>query len=306
VPKEPEEKPRAKQPFSKSTTLAMDESEQKKAGQVPAVRKSMGGAEAKANARGDVSPFEDDHTGSTNIEKVPEKPVRVIAKYGYKTKAGSMPNNVPKTNQDSFIIQANVFGSQFRDYFAVCDGHGLHGHLVSGYIKSHYPKIMETQYKLQKKDDHAVIRNVLQHSVHQVAKDVVGSSIDCTFSGSTFVGCLVVGTHIYCANVGDSRAVMARNTGKSWQAIALSNDHKPDAPSEMQRILSSGGRVEAYKDYNGEPIGPARVWLKNDAIPGLAMARSVGDTIATQAGVIHDPGSYACLITLTLCRNPRV
>jgi hypothetical protein len=26
-------------------------------------------------------------------------------------------------------------------------------------------------------------------------------------------------------------------------------------------------------DYNGEPVGPQRVWLKTDDIPGLAMSR---------------------------------
>ena len=37
-------------------------------------------------------------------------------------------------------------------------------------------------------------------------------------------------------------------------------------------------------------MGPARVWLKNENIPGLAMARSIGDLVAQQAGVISDPG----------------
>ncbi len=39
----------------------------------------------------------------------------------------------------------------------------------------------------------------------------------------------------------------------------------------MERIISRGGRVEPFKDYNGEPCGPSRVWLKNENIPGLAM-----------------------------------
>lgn len=42
-------------------------------------------------------------------------------------------------------------------------------------------------------------------------------------------------------------------------------------------------------DFLGNPVGPARVWLKHENIPGLAMARSLGDRIASQVGVIPDP-----------------
>ena len=44
-------------------------------------------------------------------------------------------------------------------------------------------------------------------------------------------------------------------------------------------------------EYNGDPIGPYRVWLKNENIPGLAMSRSVGDRVAHSVGVISDPCS---------------
>ena len=42
----------------------------------------------------------------------------------------------------------------------------------------------------------------------------------------------------------------------------------------------------------GNPAGPARVWLKHENIPGLAMARSIGDRIAAQVGVIAEPGEF--------------
>ena len=32
-----------------------------------------------------------------------------------------------------------------------------------------------------------------------------------------------------------------------------------------------------------------RVWLKNENSPGLAMSRSIGDRVAHQVGVIHEP-----------------
>lgn len=67
---------------------------------------------------------------------------------------------------------------------------------------------------------------------------------------------------------------------KVWVAHALSKDHKPDDIEEKQRILKSNGRVDPFREPNGDPIGPARVWLRTENIPGLAMSRSIGDIVA--------------------------
>ena len=52
---------------------------------------------------------------------------------------------------------------------------------------------------------------------------------------------------MWCANVGDSRAIMAKYRNGEWIASPLSTDHKPDDKIEMQRSLISGGRVEPFK-----------------------------------------------------------
>ena len=60
---------------------------------------------------------------------------------------------------------------------------------------------------------------------------------------------------------------------------------------EADRVLKSGGRIDSFHDYfnNNEPIGPLRVWLKNEEMPGLAMTRSFGDKVAHSVGVSADP-----------------
>jgi serine/threonine protein phosphatase PrpC len=115
-----------------------------------------------------------------------------------------------------------------------------------------------------------------------------------------------------CANVGDSRAVLGclkpKNTpllptetlathsshegNKIWVAHGLSRDHKPDAKDEHDRIISCNGRVDPFKEPNGDPIGPARVWLKHENVPGLAMSRSIGDAVAASVGVSPEPGIF--------------
>jgi serine/threonine protein phosphatase PrpC len=75
-----------------------------------------------------------------------------------------------------------------------------------------------------------------------------------------------------------------------WVITPLSDDHKPDLPIEYKRITKKfNGRVLSYIDTDGNPVGPARVWLKNQNIPGLAMSRSIGDTVAHSVGVECSP-----------------
>jgi hypothetical protein len=57
--------------------------------------------------------------------------------------------------------------------------------------------------------------------------------------GSTATFVMIQGTHLVCANVGDSRTIMCR-LGK---AIELSVDHKPSRPDERDRIIAAGGTI---------------------------------------------------------------
>jgi len=62
--------------------------------------------------------------------------------------------------------------------------------------------------------------------------------------GTTATVMLVVGSMLYTAHVGDSRAVMGtlRSDG-TITATPLTEDHKPQLPSERQRVESTGGTV---------------------------------------------------------------
>ena len=65
----------------------------------------------------------------------------------------------------------------------------------------------------------------------------------------------------------------------------MTRDHKPDDPIEAKVIHAAGGRIDSYRDSHGNKVGPERVWLKNEEIPGLAMTRSFGDQVACRVGV---------------------
>lgn len=96
---------------------------------------------------------------------------------------------------------------------------------------------------------------------------------------------------IYCANVGDSRAVLINNDPMSntLKLVEMSKDHKPLDHEERKRIQQHGGRVEPYKMPNGASIGPARVWKESENVPGLMMSRSFGDKTGHECGIICTP-----------------
>ncbi|KAK9822523.1 hypothetical protein WJX74_000939 [Apatococcus lobatus] len=86
--------------------------------------------------------------------------------------------------------------------------------------------------------------------------------------GSTAVMVLRLGSALYAAHVGDSRAVLCQK----GRALRLTEDHKPDHPAERQRIHAAGGKVEMQGVWRvisgGGPDRPRS---------GLAVSRGFGD-----------------------------
>jgi serine/threonine protein phosphatase PrpC len=110
---------------------------------------------------------------------------------------------------------------------------------------------MFDQAKLQQRVvDSTEVKDQLVRSFKTVS-DLLSrdSKINLRFSGSTCVTVLIVGTKVFCANVGDSRACLIRSVqNHDFAVIPLNRDHKADEPDEEQRILKSGGRVQPYRD----------------------------------------------------------
>lgn len=114
---------------------------------------------------------------------------------------------------------------------------------------------------------------------------------DVAYSGTTAVSLIVVRDSFIISNVGDSRCILFKSQGSShlWESESLSRDHKPNLAGESERIISRNGRIDAFKDNHGNNVGPMRVWMKYEDIPGLAMSRSLGDMVAESLGVIPTP-----------------
>jgi protein phosphatase 2C family protein 2/3 len=109
--------------------------------------------------------------------------------------------------------------------FGVFDGHG--GQEVATFAKEKFKKcfINQAAFKSQKYAD------ALTHTFRDV-DDSVKYEEYAADTGSTSCVVFITPKQIFCANAGDSRAVLCRK----GQAMALSFDHKPQNDEEQQRI----------------------------------------------------------------------
>jgi serine/threonine protein phosphatase PrpC len=210
-----------------------------------------------------------------NIKAPSEKDFRI----GYSCKKGLKPES---PNQDDFCILVTDTVS----IFGVFDGHGPYGHEIASYTHERLPEAV-IKHDRFREDPKQALRDAFPRTHDKLCADAAKEgTFDCTLSGTTATIALLKEGQLYVANVGDSKAVLARGArGSELKAHELTRDHKPDDKAEKQRIIESGrGQV---RQLEGDI--PLRVFLKDKMYPGLAMTRSIGDTVGVDAGVISDP-----------------
>lgn len=164
---------------------------------------------------------------------------KIEFKYSYRTRQGVLATNPNKTNQDRLLIKTNVNGSN-KNIFAVADGHGAHGHFVSECIVSNMSAMLDREFinkdSLIKKDNSSepeFVMPSIYNGIQKILSETTEINAQC--SGSTLVTVSLEDEYITCANVGDSRAILARQgkfiiiivDKKSWEVIYLSQDQKP-------------------------------------------------------------------------------
>jgi hypothetical protein len=135
----------------------------------------------------------------------------------------------------------------------------------------------------------------MKRAFNIMQNDLNSCEFDVRCSGATCVLASLCGGRLSVSNCGDSRAVLGRrNPNGTVTAHALTQDHKPDKPEERKRILACGGHLgcrqvlvnQAGRGPISMPVGPCRVWYQSRGETlGLAMSRSLGDTIVHRSGV---------------------
>ena len=231
-----------------------------------------------------------------SISISPNPPKKQVIQIESICKIGYSGPGVKKKNQDNFFIYKNFINDKDTIFLGVCDGHGMFGHDISNYLVNNLPQnlhsdlIKENLSTINNDSDFQKISDIVSNTFVQTNINLVNdSSIDCTYSGTTCSSLIFSPEKIISINVGDSRCVLGKFKDNKWSAINLTRDHKPTEQDEKKRIIEKGGRIEPYKDDSGEAVGPERVWLKEENLPGLAMSRSFGDDVAHMIGVTSKP-----------------
>lgn len=146
-------------------------------------------------------------------------------------------------------------------FYAIYDGHGgtqtskIAATLLHKKLFEH-PEFLQGNYREATADAYsATDEAILQQS-----------NLDGWRSGSTAASCLLIGSRLFVANLGDSEIILGRRqqplnpTEPLYAPIELTRPHKPTEASEKQRILRAGGAV-----FFGRVMG------------SLAVSRALGD-----------------------------
>ncbi len=155
--------------------------------------------------------------------------------------------------------------------YGVFDGHG--GGTASVLVSQVIPYYIVSELNYVSLSNKASVKSALVASFEKMQNYMqTNFSQKYQNEGTTAVVILQIKNHIYCANAGDSRAVLCTTTTGGPQIADLSKDHKPNIPEEITRIYRLGGYV------NPSSEGTARVWTSKDQTRvGLATSRSLGD-----------------------------
>jgi len=186
-------------------------------------------------------PFGVDAVGPAGGKQHGKLPLR----YGAYSRPGNDPMKNAKENQDAMVVVESFGGAADQLLVAVMDGHGPAGARASAFVREVLPAAVDW---VALRDDPFVALNAACVATNQRLST---SDVDVYVSGSTGIFAYIKGNRVYVANVGDSRAVLARadtTTSSSstpggarprLRALDLSNDQKPDRPDEQARIAAA-------------------------------------------------------------------
>ncbi|XP_013778198.1 uncharacterized protein LOC106462782 [Limulus polyphemus] len=200
-----------------------------------------------------------------------------------------------KYMEDAFVVayqQTEDEKDLEYGYFGIFDGHG--GREAALYAKEHLMNHIVNQKNFWSDNDELVLKAIKDGflTTHfDMWKEVdkwprTFSGLPST-SGTTASVAFIRHGKMYVGHVGDSKIVLGcqNKDSDAWVAQPLTKDHKPESPSERERIHSVGGSVMnkagvdrvVWKRPRIGHKGPVRRSTHFDRIPFLAVARSLGD-----------------------------
>ncbi|CAG0883227.1 unnamed protein product [Cyprideis torosa] len=188
--------------------------------------------------------------GQTLTEPVTSKETASVEDAKWKVGSSSM-QGWRATMEDSHTHILSLPDDPDTVFFAVYDGHG--GAEVAQYAGKNFHKFIAANSDFMSGKTVIGLKNAFLEFDRSMLDQNIARGDN---TGSTAIVVVVRFGTLYCANIGDSRCVACVN-GK---VVELSADHKPNLPSERERIMNAGGFVD-FNRVNGN----------------LALSRAFGD-----------------------------
>ena len=178
-------------------------------------------------------------------------------------------------NQDNYCVA--VHGSAL--VLGVFDGHGPAGHEVSAFASLSMPQAMTSRVALLQNPANAQLF-AFQQTQNGLLSNLIEKrrSLDCIYSGSTATVAVIVEGKLVLGHMGGF--VPVEGSTQLPVAVQLTFDHKPNIPSERERIEAAWGQIrtiEGDKAY--------RVFFPEKNFPGLSITRAVGDITTQPLGI---------------------
>ena len=223
----------------------------------------------------------------------------LVCGYGANTNQGIVRNY----NEDRVAIILNIMKPKSKHYenqpwpkcsfFGIYDGHG--GSVCADFLRDYLHQFIIKDNNFPQNPIQA-LRNGFREAERlflEFAESQEKEAGDIDRSGSCAVVILVIDDMCYCANTGDSRAIMSANGGE--KLFLLSTDHKPTEEAEMKRIIDHGGRIYQNSQViqTNPSLGEAGkqvVYGPHRVFPGrLSVSKTIGDIEAKLARFEGNP-----------------
>lgn len=245
------------------------------------------------------------HAGAQTLEEKRKSYYVTAESIGVRVHAESWPGKQMDL-RDRFTSDEPM--DELGVYFGVFDGHG--GAQVSELGAKQLHKNILGQFRqkqVQPASRDEKLKMAVREAFVQTDKEILGLAERKKFEqqGSTALVALLHGNpklgtalRLLIANVGDSRAVLCR----AGQAVAISDDHKPDRLDEKKRIERAGGLVlnvrGAWRIAAPANPGSSKKASRRE-YQGLAMTRSLGDSYFKQSSALSIPDPEVKILPIT-------
>ena len=260
------------------------------------------------------------HIPSPKILKLEKGPIKTVSFFTHKgiyrpTNEDMISMSINgEVNFNQILSCLQNHHSDIFSIFSIFDGHG--GDACSRFLKKNFNNIFFRNFDFEKNE-----KQCFEFIFEELEKEFTEFALRGNFSDSGSCVCSVVvfDDHFSVLNLGDSRCFLSKKEG--LELIELTIDHKPESPTEFERILQNGGKLRCTSThlktdettvYHAKNFGEIEVvesiktknndfeftpWRINPG--GLCISRTIGDLSSKKTKFNGKPGMIIHVPTIT-------